>query len=315
MTPALDVITFGEAMMLLVADRPGPLEAAEFFHKRTAGAETNVAIGLARLGLKVGWDSRLGTDSMGRYLLAAMQQEGIDCSHVVCDAAQKTGFQFKSKVLDGSDPEVEYHRHGSAASHICVDDIDRAWLVSARHLHATGVFAALSASTLPAARKTMDLMRAAGRSVSFDPNLRPTLWATPELMRESINDLATRADWVLPGLEEGRFLTGEATAEGVARFYRQRGARLVVVKLGADGAWFDSDTAGSGHIPGFPVAKVIDTVGAGDGFAVGVISAVLGGLGVRDAIRRGAWIGARAVQVLGDSEGLPTRAELIDAGF
>ena len=315
MTPALDVITFGEAMMLLVADRPGPLEAAEFFHKRTAGAETNVAIGLARLGLKVGWDSRLGTDSMGRYLLAAMQQEGIDCSHVVCDAAQKTGFQFKSKVLDGSDPEVEYHRHGSAASHLCVDDIDRAWLVSARHLHATGVFAALSASTLPAARKTMDLMRAAGRSVSFDPNLRPTLWATPELMRESINDLATRADWVLPGLEEGRFLTGEATAEGVARFYRQRGARLVVVKLGADGAWFDSDTAGSGHIPGFPVAKVIDTVGAGDGFAVGVISAVLGGLGVRDAIRRGAWIGARAVQVLGDSEGLPTRAELIDAGF
>ena len=315
MTPALDVITFGEAMMLLVADRPGPLEAAEFFHKRTAGAETNVAIGLARLGLKVGWDSRLGTDSMGRYLLAAMQQEGIDCSHVVCDAAQKTGFQFKSKVLDGSDPEVEYHRHGSAASHICVDDIDRAWLVSARHLHATGVFAALSASTLPAARKTMDLMRAAGRSVSFDPNLRPTLWTTPELMRESINDLATRADWVLPGLEEGRFLTGEATAEGVARFYRQRGARLVVVKLGADGAWFDSDTAGSGHIPGFPVAKVIDTVGAGDGFAVGVISAVLGGLGVRDAIRRGAWIGARAVQVLGDSEGLPTRAELIDAGF
>ncbi|NML85045.1 sugar kinase [Polaromonas sp.] len=315
MTSALDVIAFGEAMMLLVADRPGPLEQAQAFYKRTAGAETNVAIGLARLGLKVGWASRLGTDSMGRYLLAAMSGEGIDCSHVVCDGAQKTGFQFKGKVLDGSDPPVEYHRKDSAASHMGVADIDEAWLLSARHLHATGVFAAISASTLPAARKTMDLMRAAGRTVSFDPNLRPTLWATPGMMRESINELARRADWVLPGLEEGTFLTGAFTPQGVARFYRERGAKLVVVKLGAQGAWFDSDSAGSGHVAGFAVAEVVDTVGAGDGFAVGVISALLDGLSVPDAVKRGSWIGARAVQVLGDSEGLPTRVELNAAGL
>jgi len=315
MNPELDVITFGEAMMMLVADRPGPLEKAEIFYKRTAGAETNVAIGLARLGMRVGWGSRLGTDSMGRYLLATLQGEGIDCSHVVCDPLQKTGFQFKGKVLDGSDPPVEYHRQGSAASHMQVQDIDETWLLSARHLHATGVFPAISDTTLPAARKTMDVMRAAGRSVSFDPNLRPTLWSTPELMRNAINELAGRADWVLPGLEEGKFLTGEDTPEGISRFYRQCGAKLVVVKLGADGAWFDSDTAGTGHVPGFAVTDVVDTVGAGDGFAVGVISALLDGLDVPEAVRRGAWIGARAVQVLGDSEGLPTRAELREVGF
>ena len=314
MTNTLDVITFGEAMMLLVADRPGPLELAQAFYKRTAGAETNVAIGLARLGLKVGWASRLGTDSMGRYLLAAMTHEGIDCSHVVCDASQQTGFQFKGCVTDGSDPPVEYHRKGSAASHMGVADIDEAWLLGARHLHATGVFAAVSGTTLPAAAKTMDLMRAAGRSVSFDPNLRPTLWATPELMRSAINDLATRADWVLPGLEEGRFLTGKDTPESIATFYRQRGAKLVVVKLGRQGAYFDSDSA-TGYVAGFPVSKVVDTVGAGDGFAVGVISALLDGLSVPAAVRRGAWIGARAVQVLGDSEGLPTRAQLNEAGL
>lgn len=314
MDKPLDVITFGEAMMLLVADRPGPLELAEAFHKRTAGAETNVAIGLARLGLKVGWASRLGTDSMGRYLLHAMQKEGIDCSHVICDATQKTGFQFKGQVTDGSDPPVEYHRKGSAASHMGVGDIDEAWLLSARHLHATGVFAAVSSTTLPAARKTMDLMRAAGKTVSFDPNLRPTLWASTEAMREAINDLASRADWVLPGLEEGRLLTGEATAEGIARFYRALGAKLVVVKLGAEGAYFDGE-AGHGHVAGFPVEKVVDTVGAGDGFAVGVISALLDGLSVPDAVKRGAWIGACAVQVLGDSEGLPTRAQLNEAAL
>jgi len=314
-TSAFDVAVFGEAMLLMVADRPGPIEDAQSFHKRTAGAETNVAIGLSRLGLKVGWASRLGTDSMGRSLIASMRGEGIDCAHVVCDASQRTGFQFKGRVTDGSDPPVEYHRKGSAASQMGPQDIDEAWLRSARHLHATGVFAALSASTLAAARKTLEVMRAAGRTISFDPNLRPTLWATPELMRDTLNDLARQADWVLPGIEEGRFLTGHDMPEAIARFYRERGAKLVVVKLGGLGAYYDSDSAGTGHVEAFPVEEVIDTVGAGDGFAAGVISALLEGRSVPDAVRRGAWIGARAVQVLGDTEGLPTRAQLQAAGL
>jgi len=313
-TAALDVVTFGEAMLLLVADRPGPIEEAQSFAKRTAGAETNVAIGLARLGLKVGWASRLGSDSMARYLLGSFCAEGIDCSRVACDPAQRTGLLFKGRVLDGSDPPVEYHRKGSAASLFDAGEIDVDWLLSARHLHATGVFPALSANCYATAQRSMALMREAGRTISFDPNLRPTLWPSPERMREAINALAAQADWVLPGLEEGRFLTGEQTAAGVARFYRQRGAKLVVVKLGPEGAYYDGE-AGCGTVPGFPVAKVVDTVGAGDGFAVGVISALLQGRTVPEAVRRGAWIGARAVQVLGDTEGLPTRAELDEAGL
>lgn len=311
--PDFDVALFGEAMLLLVADQTGPLENATGFHKRTAGAETNVAIGLSRLGLKVGWASRLGTDSMGRALLATMRAEGIDCSHVISDPAQRTGFQFKGRVTDGSDPPIEYHRKGSAASHMGPADVDEAWLRSARHLHATGVFAAISDTSLQAALKSMDVMRAAGRTISFDPNLRPTLWSSTEAMRHWINELAARADWVLPGMEEGLLLTGQATPEGVARFYRERGAKLVVVKLGAQGAYYDSDAAGTGRVDGFPVAQVVDTVGAGDGFAVGVTSALLEGKPVPEAVRRGAWIGARAVQVLGDTEGLPTRAQLDEA--
>ena len=312
---AFDVALFGEAMLLLVADRPGLIENAESFYRRTAGAETNVAIGLSRLGLRVGWASRLGTDSMGRALLATMQREGIDCSHVICDPTQRTGFQFKGRVTDGSDPPVEYHRKGSAASHMAPADIDEAWLRSARHLHATGVFAAISDTSLPTARKTMQVMRDARRTISFDPNLRPALWASIDIMRNSINELAALADWVLPGLEEGVLLTGESSPEGIARFYRQRGARLVVVKLGAAGAYYDSDNEGTGHVEGFSVREVIDTVGAGDGFAAGVVSALLEGKDVTAAVRRGAWIGARAVQVLGDTEGLPTRSQLEEGGL
>ena len=154
-------------------------------------------------------------------------------------------------------------------------------------------------------------MRAAGRTISFDPNLRPTLWASPERMREVLNELALRADWVLPGIGEGLMLTGAETPEGIARFYRDRGVSTVVVKLGAEGAYFDSDDR-RGRVAGFPVTKVVDTVGAGDGFAVGVISGMLEGCDLETAVRRGAWIGARAVQVLGDTEGLPTRAQLAE---
>jgi len=306
---ALDVITLGEAMAMFVAEETGPLESVQRFVKRTAGAETNVAIGLARLGLRVGWQSRLGADSLARFLLAAIGGEGVDCSRVVCDPHQRTGLLFKGRADDGSDPPIEYHRQGSAASQLGPDQVDEAWLASARHLHVSGVFPALSASTLAATRKAMALARQHRRTISFDPNLRPALWPSREAMRDTLNDLARDCDWVLPGQAEGERLTGRAEPEAIAAFYRERGAKLVVVKLGAAGAYF-SNAQGFGHVPAFPVSRVVDTVGAGDGFAVGVISALLEGLPVPAAVQRGAWIGARAVQVRGDTEGLPTRAEL-----
>jgi 2-dehydro-3-deoxygluconokinase len=307
---SIDVVTFGEAMMLLVADQPGPLERAQAFLKRTAGAETNVAIGLARLGLHVGWCSRLGTDSMGRYLLQSMVAEGVDCSHVVSDAIQRTGFMIKGRVEGGGDPEIEYHRKGSAASLFRPEEIDEPWLIGARHLHATGIFAALSQNCLATSIVSMESMRKHAKTISFDPNLRPSLWATEAAMRETTNSLAFRADWVLPGLEEGKFLTGRDSPEEIAKFYLDAGLSLVVIKMGALGAYYATARAAA-YVPGFQVEKVVDTVGAGDGFAVGVISGMLEGLSVQEAVRRGAWIGARAVQVLGDTEGLPTRAQLL----
>jgi len=310
-----DIATFGEAMLLLIADRPGPLEYAEGFTKRIAGAEINVATGLSRLGFDVHWASRLGADSMGRYLVRQMRGEGVNCDHVVLDAAQKTGFQFKGRVDGGGDPEIEYHRKGSAASLMQPADIDEPWLRAARHLHATGVFAAISPTSLATARRTLQVAREAGSTISFDPNLRPTLWESEATMRREINALAAGADWVLPGLAEGRLLTGQHSPEGIAAFYRAQGAQLVAVKLGEQGAYYDDARAGTGYVPACPVDVVVDTVGAGDAFAVGVVSGLLDGLAVDQAVRRGCWLGARQVQVLGDSEGLPTRAELQEAGY
>ena len=151
--------------------------------------------------------------------------------------------------------------------------------------------------------------RKAGASISFDPNLRPSLWSSEEQMRDSLNALAASADWVLPGLAEGRQLTGLESAHDIAGFYLDRGAQAVIIKLGPQGSYYRSH-AESFTVEGFKVARVIDTVGAGDGFAVGVVSALLDGLPPRAALRRGNLIGAAAVQVPGDMEGLPHRGRL-----
>jgi len=304
----VDVLSFGETMAMLVAEETGDLALVERFHKRIAGADSNVAIGLARLGFNVAWLSRVGADSLGRFVRHALQAEGLNCQYVTTDTQHPTGFQFKSRVDDGSDPQVEYFRRGSAASHMDRSVLNPQ-LFGARHLHATGIPPALSASCNELSFELMKSMRAAGNSVSFDPNLRPSLWASEQQMIRDINALAAHADWVLPGLSEGRLLTGFEDPSDIAAFYLDQGAEAVIIKLGAKGAFYRTAQVEQ-FVPAVSVANVIDTVGAGDGFAVGVVSALLENLGFAEAVQRGNWIGSRAVQSRGDMEGLPTRDEL-----
>jgi 2-dehydro-3-deoxygluconokinase len=306
---SLDVVTFGESMAMFVADRPGDLAGIDHFTKRMAGAETNVAVGLARLGLNVGWVSRLGEDSFGRFIRATLAHEKVDCSRVAADPRFATGFLLKTKAEHGADPRVEYFRRGSAASHLSRADFDRDYFFAARHLHTTGITPALSESAMDFTIYAMDVMREAGCSISFDPNLRPSLWPSEAVMVERINMLAAKADWVLPGLAEGRRLTGRSEPHDIAGCYLDQGAQLVVIKLGPQGAYF-RDATQEAVLPGVPVRNLVDSVGAGDGFAVGVISALLEGLPVSQAVMRGNRIGACAVQVVGDMDGMPTRAEL-----
>jgi 2-dehydro-3-deoxygluconokinase len=314
----LDVITAGEAMALFAAQQPGPLDTVETFTRSIAGAELNVAIGLARLGCRVAYVTRLGNDSFGRSVSAALAREGIDTSLATVDTAHPTGFMLKSKSVDGSDPKTEYFRRGSAASRMGAADVQVAACRTARHLHLSGVFAAVSPTTREFVFALAHAARAAGLTISFDPNLRPSLWPSKAEMVDCLNRLAALADWVLPGLDEGRLLTGQDGAEAVAEHYLGRGARGVVVKLGADGAYFATRADGAqsglrsqrGRVPGVTVPRVVDTVGAGDGVAGGVISALLEGATLEQAALRGNRIGARVVQFPGDSDGLPTRAEL-----
>jgi len=303
-----DVLSFGETMAMLVADQRGDLASVDQFHKRIAGADSNVAIGLSRLGFKVAWLSRVGADSLGRFVTQTLENEGLDCRHVAVDPEHPTGFQFKSLTVDGSDPQVEYFRRSSAASHLSIGSIAPA-LLDARHVHATGIVPALSGTAREMSFELMSRMRAAGRSLSFDPNLRPSLWGSESTMITAINRLAALAHWVLPGLSEGRLLTGFEDPADIAAFYLDQGAEAVAIKLGPHGAYYRTHLD-QGFVAGVPVQTVVDTVGAGDGFAVGMISALLENHSFADAVQRANWIGSRAVQSRGDMEGLPSRAEM-----
>lgn len=304
-----DVLCFGETMAMFVAEQTGPLAQVEHFSKRIAGADSNVAIGLRRLGLRVNWLSRVGNDSLGEFVLNSLRAEGLDCAQVQIDPSFATGWELKQRCDDGSDPQVEYYRKGSAASQMSSLLLNDE-LLHVRHLHATGIVPALSASCRELSHQLIDAMRSAGRTVSFDPNLRPQLWPDQATMIAEINALAFKAHWLLPGIEEGRVLTGRDTPQAIAAFYLERGVQYVAIKLGAQGAYWQNDQGQQGYVPGQAVAQVIDTVGAGDAFAAGVLSALLEGLPLARAVARGNWCGSQAVQNRGDSEGLPQRAQL-----
>ena len=302
-----EVILFGEPMAMFVAKTTGNLADVEEFTRLLAGAEVNVAIGLKRLEHSVSYVTKLGEDPFGTYIENKLTAEGLD-AQISRDAEHFTGYQLKSKVTEG-DPEVFYFRRNSAASHLSVEDVENVDMTGAKILHITGIPPALSMSCRKATYRLIERARENGMMVSFDPNLRPTLWESREVMIETINDIASKADLVLPGTGEGKILMGSEKPEEIAEFYRRNGAKMVIVKAGPAGAYVDSEE-GKRYYPGYRVKEVVDTVGAGDGFAVGVLSAYLENLSVAMMADRGNAIGSIQVSVASDNEGLPTREEL-----
>ncbi|MFD2658601.1 sugar kinase [Gracilibacillus thailandensis] len=299
----MDVVTLGESMVLFVPEFSGSLRYSEKFERKLGGAESNVAIALARLGHDVGWVSKLGNDDLGLYIRNIIRGEGVDTSQVIFDDNYPTGVFFK-EIVNGRDPNVYYYRNNSAASTLSHADIDNTYFQQAKYLHLTGITVALSASCKHALKQAIKLAKNDNdKYVVFDPNIRLKLLSEKEAKRE-LTEIAKDCDIVMPGLDEGKILTGENEPEGIARFFLERGSTLVIVKLGADGAYF-ATAEENGFVPGVPVKNIIDTVGAGDGFAAGVISGLLREWNYFDAVSLGNKIGAYALSVKGDFEGYP----------
>ncbi len=305
----MSIFLIGEPMGLFMAKSEGKLSEVSDFSLSVAGAEYNVALGLSRLGHEVLYCTRLGDDPIGERICENLEENGILTALISRIKGEQTGIMLKG-FSPGKDPEIAYYRRNSAASRFSAHDIDRMDLYGVERVHITGVFPALSEGNLSAVRRL--ILRAENLliPVSFDPNIRPDLWKDEKSMVATLNALSEGAETVLPGIKEGRMLTRRETPQEIAAFYHARGTKNVAIKLGEQGAYYSQRDGETGYIPAFPVKRVEDTVGAGDGFAAGVLSALSEGLSLKEAVFRGTVIGAVQVTNRGDNEGLPTREEL-----
>ena len=304
-------ILVGEPMGLFIAQEEGKLSDVSGYSMAVAGAEFNVAVGLARLNLPVTYLTRLGEDPFGQKIVRTLQRNGIGSEFVSFSKERSTGFMLKSKVSTG-DPKIFYFRKGSAASTLSKEDVDRMDFSGYGFVHLTGIFPALSESTKEASFYLIKKAREHGLTVSFDPNLRPQLWPDTETMVPTLNEFAALSDYVLPGEAEGELLCGDRDPRKIGQFYLERGAKAVVTKMGSRGAYLMTEQDQE-LVPGFSIEKVVDTVGAGDGFAAGILSALMEGKNLYEAVRRANAVGAIQVTSIGDNDGLPSRAQL--AGF
>ncbi|HVV25013.1 MAG TPA: sugar kinase [Pseudonocardiaceae bacterium] len=297
-----DVLTFGETMAVIRAVEPGPLRFAQSLRLSVAGAESTVAVGLARLGHAARWVGRVGADEFGQLVTDRLRAERVDVTYVAADDAATGLLVREQRTADLA--RVRYYRSGSAGSRLSVDDLVPALGDGARLLLLSGITPALSQSCLAATRAALSHAVASGWEVCLDVNYRAALWSRPRAA-EVLTSLVPSASIVVGDDEELALVGG---VDGLLA----AGVREVVVKQGAAGASV-STVAGTCSVPAVSVTAV-DVVGAGDAFVAGYLSGLLDGLILRDRLVRGVTVAGFAVACVGDWEGLPTRAELAVSG-
>lgn len=307
------LLTFGETLALAGSTTPGNLAQAATLDLGIGGAESNVAIGVRRLGGAVTWVGRVGDDSLGTRVLRELRAEDLDVRAVV-DPAGPTALMVKERRTAEAG-RVWYYRTGSAGSHLSPADLPEELLRTAGIVHVTGITPGLSASALATTRRAVEVATAAGVPVSFDVNHRAAVWRGRD-PRPVYAELAQAAAVVFAGDDEARLLTGTTTTDPGKLLAELAGCcgADVVLKLGAAGCL--ARIAGESFAAPVVRVTVVDTVGAGDAFVAGYLAELLRGLPADRRLDTAVRCGALACASTGDWEGLPTRDELslLDGG-
>jgi 2-dehydro-3-deoxygluconokinase len=300
------VVTVGETMAMFRAVTSAPIAPDSLFDFGIGGAESNVAIGLTRLGVPSVWMSALGNDDFGAVIRQTLEAEGVS---VIAEVSpdRPTGLMVKIPV-DEEDPRVRYYRAGSAAAGLTLGDKEWAELAQARWIHLSGILPALSETARDTAHAIVDFALTHGIPYSLDINFRPQLWSKTQA-RSTLLGLACDATIVFGGRPELEILVGafDSDTELLAAL-ADCGPQEVVVKLGAHGAAarYEGRDYSTGALP----VEVVDTVGAGDAFVAGYLSQRLAGESPAQALTRGAVCGALVCTKTGDWEGAPYLEEV-----
>ncbi|GGG20815.1 sugar kinase [Paenibacillus abyssi] len=295
-----DLITFGETMALFMPSEDRSLERAGNVSQGFGGAESNVAIGAARLGCSVGWFGALGDDPFGTMIYKTLRGEGVDVSRSRLIRGESTGLMFRERVA--GKVAVHYYRKHSAASRMKPEDLDEAYIRGSKILHVTGITPALSGSCLNTVRRAIAIAKDAGVKICFDPNLRLKLWSIEDA-REVLLPLALEADYFLPGWDELQLLYETDDFEAIVHELSQLKAVSVIKGYGEQTIILEQGKRTM--VPFYPADEVVDTVGAGDGFCSGFLSGILKGMETAEAVRLASINGSLVVQMRGDWEALP----------
>ncbi|MFJ6427049.1 sugar kinase [Microbacterium maritypicum] len=291
-TSAPEIVCIGETMAL-ITPTDAPLADAAQASIGLAGAESNVAAGVASSGHRVAWASRLGADPLGDRVAFELERRGVEL-WVERDDAAPTGVMFKDPGAESS--SVYYYRRGSAASRMEPGFLTARRLDGVRIVHTTGITPALSTSC----RETVDQLfsdaRNAGALVSFDVNDRRPLWSREDAA-ETLARLADTADISFVGRDEAERIWGTATPAEIRTFLPN--CALLVVKDGDVGATAFHGDDEPIFVPA-PVVDVVEPVGAGDAFASGFLAATLDGADLAARLSAGHAAAERVLTIAAD---------------
>jgi len=271
-----DVLTLGETMTRLSPPSYGVIGQSEALDLRIGGAESNVAIALARLGVRCAWLSRVTDNPLGRRMVGEISAQGVDTSHVIWVDEGRVGTYFIEYGQGARVTSVIYDRADSAITGLCPEEIRWDVVAQARLVHLTGITVALSDSCERVVDMMVDRARAAGAEVSFDVNYRSKLWS-PNRALERLKPIMAKTDIVFVSSRDAEVLFGSPPdSEGMARhlsgmFPRQ----AIVITMGSAGAvciWRGRVHSGKGLS-----TVAIDRFGGGDAFAAGYLFAHING--------------------------------------
>ncbi|GLC90359.1 sugar kinase [Lysinibacillus piscis] len=302
----LDVLTIGESMVVFTPTMNGAMRYAHQFNRSFAGAESNVAIGLTRLGHSVGWISKVGNDELGSALLSFIRGEGVDTSQVQRSQSHATGLIFK-EIRHADDVRIQYYRQFSAATMMHPDMLDERIFASAKFLHVTGITAGISETAFNTIMAAIEIGKRHGVKIVFDPNIRNYFIHTPKYI-ERLQQILQHTDIWIPNQAEATSILGVEDIEEQAKMALSMGIQTVIIKS-SDSDTFYFTANEQGRVPRFSV-KAVDSVGAGDAFAAGTISGFLDQLLLQDIVIRANAMGAFAVTAIGDITNLPDKQEL-----
>ncbi|MFS0674073.1 sugar kinase [Ornithinibacillus sp. 179-J 7C1 HS] len=297
-----DIITIGEAMIVFDPSASGPLRFVNSFDRKIGGAELNFAIGCTRLGLKTGWISRLGKDEFGKHIFNFARGEGIDVSQVSFIEGHPTSLNFKEIMEDGS-VRTFYYRDKSPTLTITPEDLKESYFKNAKILHLTGIYPAINPVNRQVFEKAIELAKKYNLKISFDPNIRLKLWSKEEASNY-LSKFLPQVDILLAGDEEMEIIWGIKDPEAIINKAKEIGISYIAIKQGEEGSvgYYNGEMV---TVPAMKAKKVVDTVGAGDGFNAGVIYGFINGWTLRKSLELGNTVGSMVVGIKGDNDGLP----------